>query len=191
MSYQYYNPNGLKMKKLICLLPGVLVLVALSACNDNKHPNNYNYNTDTVIDESGSTFIKQGLEAGLTEIRVAKIAETNSKNPRIISFAKMMVADYTLAGDELEKIGIKNRVSGGDSVSASHQQIIAGLSSKLGIIFDAPYMQMMVSDHENAVRLFTQATQNKNSAIQNFAKKVLPTLKMHLDSAKAIAASLK
>jgi len=191
LSYQYYNPNGLKMKKLICLLPGVLILVTLLACNNNKRPNNYNYNNDTVIDESGSIFIKQGLEAGLTEIKAAKVAETNSRNPRIIGFAKMMVADHTLAGDELEKIGIKNRVSGGDSVSTAHQQMIAGLSSKLGIIFDAPYMQMMVNDHENAVKLFTRATQNKNAAIQNFAKKILPTLKMHLDSAKAIAASLK
>ncbi len=86
---------------------------------------------------------------------------------------------------------IKNRVSGGDSVSVVHRQIIARLSSKLGVTFDAPYMHMMVNDHENAVKLFTQATQNKNAAIQDFAKKILPKLKMHLDSAKAIAASLK
>ncbi len=102
------------MKKLICLLSGVMISVAISACNNNsKHPNNYNYNNDTLIDENGSSFIKQGLEAGLTEIKAAKIAEINSKNPRIIGFAKMMVADHTLAGDELEKNSDQEQGFGG------------------------------------------------------------------------------
>jgi putative membrane protein len=103
----------------------------------------------------------------------------------------MMITDHTEAGDELEKIAIKQRVTASDSVSTEHQNKIMALSSKLGLEFDGPYMHMMVNDHEDAVKLFTAATQNKNPDIQNFAKKVLPTLQMHLDSAKAIVASLK
>ncbi|HTH82415.1 MAG TPA: DUF4142 domain-containing protein [Mucilaginibacter sp.] len=178
------------MKKLIYPLLGVILVCVITSCEDNKRAKNYN-NYTAAIDEQGKVFIEKGLEAGLAEIKASKLAMTNSKNPRVINFAKMMISDHTKSGDELEKIGISKRVAEGDTVSAAHQQIIKSLSSKLGVIFDGAYMQMMVNDHEDAIKLFNGAAQNNNTAIQNFAKKTLPTLKMHLDSAKAISASLK
>jgi putative membrane protein len=175
------------MKNLVYLLLGAMMLFTISSCLDNKHGKNYN----ATIDDEGSTFIRKGLEAGLTEIKASKIAETNSKNSRIISFAKMMIADHGEAGDELEKIAIKKRVTGGDSVSTEHQKNIDDIATKSGAAFDRAYIQMMVNDHQEAVKLFTGATIDRTADIQNFAKKVLPTLKMHLDSANAICASLK
>lgn len=177
------------MKKLTAILLGIMILFTVSSCMDNKQAKNYN--DDKTLDESGTSFIKQGLEAGLAEIQAAKIAETNSKNPRIISFAKMMITDHTKAGDELEKIGINKRVAEGDTINAGHQKMIAAISAKSGTAFDKLYMQMMVNDHQSAVKLFTEASNNKNEDIQAFAKKTLPTLKMHLDSANAISQSLK
>lgn len=177
------------MKKLTATLLGVMILYTVSSCMDDKHAKNYN--DDKTLDESGASFIKQGLEAGLTEIQAAKIAETNSKNPRVISFAKMMITDHTKAGDELEKIGINKRVAEGDTINTGHQKMIADISKKSGAAFDKQYIQMMVNDHQNAVKLFTEASNNKNEQVQTFAKKTLPVLKMHLDSANAICTSLK
>jgi len=177
------------MKNITCLFTGIAILFAVTACTDNKRAKNYNNNTE--VDEAGESFIKQGLEAGLTEINASKVAETNSKNPRVISFAKMMVTDHTQAGDELEKIGINKRVAEGDTVNAEHKQQITAISAKKGAGFDKAYMQMMVTDHQNAVKLFTNAASDKNTDIKNFAKKTLPALKMHLDSANAIYSSLK
>jgi putative membrane protein len=179
------------MRKIIYPLLGVILMGMIASCQDNKHAKNYNTNTTVVVDEHGTVFIENGLEAGLAEINASKLAVTNSKNPRIINFAKMMITDHIKAADELEKIGISKRVTEGDTVSAVHKKMIKDLSSKLGLIFDGAYMQMMVSDHQYAIKLFTDAAQSKSEDIQRFAKKTLPTLKMHLDSAKAIAASLK
>jgi putative membrane protein len=178
------------MKKLIYPLLGVILLGMMVSCQDTKRARNYN-NDVTTVDGQGSMFIEKGLEAGLTEVNASKVAETNSKNSRVIAFSKMMIADHVKAGDELEKIAIKKRASVGDAVSTAHQQEIKGLSTKSGLVFDNAYMQMMVNDHEDAVKLFTDAAQNKDQDIHNFAQKTLPILKMHLDSAKAIAASLK
>jgi len=50
---------------------------------------------------------------------------------------------------------------------------------------------MMVDDHEKAVELFAGATRNNAPEIKSFASKTLPTIQMHLDSSKAILASLK
>src|ERR1700761_9277786 len=116
------------MKNIVYILSVVMLLCA-SSCMDNKQAKNYN-NT-TAMDNSGITFIKNGLEAGLTEIKAAKLAETNSKNPRVVGFAKMIISNHSEANDDLQKIAIKNRVTGSDSVSTAHQEMIMDLTDKL------------------------------------------------------------
>jgi putative membrane protein len=185
----HYNRNSLKMKKLIYFLLGVTLLFTASSCQDNRHAKNYN--DKTLADDRGLSFIKNGLEGGLTEIKASELAKTKSTNPQIISFANMMIVDHTQAGEELKKIEAAKMVDANDTVSMEHQKLIASLASKTGVAFDKAYMEMMVADHEKAVQLFTEATGNTSNLIQDFSRKILTTLQMHLDSAKAINASLK
>jgi putative membrane protein len=49
----------------------------------------------------------------------------------------------------------------------------------------------MVTDHEKTVDLFKEETQEREPSVQTLARKTLPTIEMHLDSAKAIAATLR
>jgi putative membrane protein len=184
-----YNPYVLKMKKLIYLLLGVIALFTVPACQDNRHAKNYN--DKTLTDDGGLAFIKGGLEGGLTEIRASQIAKANSTNPRIISFADMMITDHTQAGAELRKIEAAKMVDAHDTINMEHKQMIVSLKSKTGADFDKAYINMMIADHEKAVGLFTDATNNTSNLIQDFSRKTLPKIQMHLDSARAIAAALK
>lgn len=165
----------------------VMVLFFISSCKDSKHAKNYN----EMIDEGSASFIQQGLEAGQTEIKASEIAEANSKNPHILSFAKTMIMVHDTTNDALEQIAINNRVRGGDSVSIVHQKMIANITSLSGNAFDKAYIQMMVTEHQNSVKLYTAATHDRIDAIQNFARRALPVLKMHLDSANLICTTLK
>lgn len=176
------------MRNLLYILLGV-VLFATQSCQDNERSKNYT--SKTQVDREGLFFIKTGIEAGLTEIKAAKVAETNSKDPRVISFAKMMIADHTKAGDEFKKLEFDKYVTSIDSISTAHQQMIAQLQAKSGVDFDKAYLQMMVADHEGAVELFEGATKDKSADIKGLSRELLPTIKMHLDSAKALYASLK
>jgi putative membrane protein len=177
------------MKKLVYLLSGIIVACIVQSCQDSRHAKNYN--DKTLTDDGGLAFIKNGLEGGLTEIKASSLAKTNSTNQRVINFARMMIADHTLAGDELKKIEAAKMVDAHDTINMEHQKMIASLSSKSGVNFDKAYMEMMIADHEKAVALFTDATGNTSNLIQNFSRKTLPVIQMHLDSAKAIEASLK
>lgn len=171
---------------LYLLFAGAIII---QSCGDNKKAKNYN--DKTLVDGQGLHFIKKANDAGLTEVKAARVAENNSQNPRVIGFAKMMVTDHTQVGDELAKLSSDKMVDNPDTPSVAHQAAIDSLSKLSAGEFDHAYMQMMVKDHEQAIELFTETTGNKNSAVRNFARKVLPTLKMHLDSAKAIYSSLK
>ncbi len=175
------------MKKLTCFLLGVTVLFVTSLCTDTKHAKNYN----NLIDEGSISFIQQGLEAGQTQVKVAQLAAANSKNPHILSFAKSIIMDYDTTNDKLVKIAINNRVRGGDSVSAAHQKTLANITSLSGNSFDKAYIQFVVTEHQNAVKLYSTATNDRIDDIQSFARRTLPGLRAHLDSANLICATLK
>ena len=51
---------------------------------------------------------------------------------------------------------------------------------------------MMVDDHQKTVDKFEKASKNsKDAELKAWVDKTLPTLRMHLDSAKAINSALK
>lgn len=175
------------MKRPICFVFVGMFLITISSCGDGKRPQNYNL----IPDAASISFIHSGLEAGQAEIKASEMAVASSKNQHIRDLAKMMITDHSQAGDELQNIAINNKVTGDDSVSTDHQKAIANLKTLSGSAFDKAYIQMMVTDHQKAIELFTKAKTDKLETIQNFAQRVLPTLKVHLDSANAICATLK
>jgi len=70
-------------------------------------------------------------------------------------------------------------------------EMIHALAEKKGADFDRAYVQMMVNDHEKAVALFAGGIRINAPEIEDFATKTLPTIQMHLDSSKAVLATLK
>jgi len=176
-------------KKLMCLSAMVILLIAAQSCNDNRKAKNFNQKT--LVDDQGQKFIVAANEAGVTEIKAASIAENNSKNSRVLDFAKMMVNDHVRAGQELKKIAIEKYVSVTDTISKEHQAMLGNLMKQTGPAFDKAYMQMMVTDHDKVIQLFNEVAENTDKKLVDFSNKTTPTLKIHLDSAKAINASLK
>lgn len=177
------------MKKTVLL--GLLALSCcyMEACQDNRKAKNYN--SKTLVDDAGIAFVTNVMEGGNTEIAAAQLAEKQSTNPRVLNFAKMMIADHSASGKQLQQIANNKYVTIIDTISQDHKNMIKSLSGKTGADFDKAYMQMMVTDHEKVVQLFHDATENTNATLNSFAEKNIGKMQMHLDSAKAINSSLK
>jgi len=180
------------MKNILYLSAIALLAVSTTACNDNKRAKNFN--EKTLVDDQALGFIKGAHEAGMTEIKAATVAQSKSQNPRVISYAKMMIADHSSMDKEITKLAdakYVNLKSTTDTLNPDHQMMIASMSKLSGPAFDKAYMQMMVEDHSKVVDMFKSATNNTNNAVNKLAVKSVPKLLAHLDSAKAINASLK
>ncbi|WP_345952366.1 DUF4142 domain-containing protein [Mucilaginibacter sp. PAMB04168] len=180
------------MKNILSLSAVALLAISITACNDNRRAKNYN--EKTLVDDQGIGFIKEAHEASLTEIKAGTVAQAKSQNPRVISFAKMMVSDHKSMGSEVKKLATDKYVNlkmDTDTLNPEHQQMVVGLNKMSGPAFDKAYMQMMVADHAKVIELFRKNTDNRITEIKKLAEKSLPKLNMHLDSAKAINASLK
>ncbi|MDB5144427.1 MAG: hypothetical protein JWQ66_3140 [Mucilaginibacter sp.] len=176
------------MKRKMLLVLMIPVLYFIQSCDDPKKAKNYNQ--ETSVDQGGLSFIDNAMDGGRTEIKLSTVAQRVSQNPRVLSFAKMMISDHTQAIEGLKKLQKKELVDPDNAISASHEKMIDSISKLSGSEFDKVYMKQMVMDHEKAVDLFKEGSQNRDNAVQSFAEKTLPTIQMHLDSAKAIAASL-
>lgn len=177
----------MKTKLLLALL--VLALYAVSSCDDPKKANNYNQ--ETTVDQSSLNFINTAIDGGRTEVKLASVATHISQNPRIVRFAKMMTTDHTKGIEELKALRKKELINPNDVLSPEHRKLIDSLSKLSGTDFDKAYMHVMVADHEKTADLFREETQEREASVQTLARKTLPTIEMHLDSAKAIAATLR
>ena len=173
------------MKKLIYPVLGLAMALSLQSCIDNWKAKYYN--EKTLVDDGGIALIKNGLEGGMTEIAASQVAVKNSTNPQVVSFAKTIIADHTKADSTLKWMESDKLMTEKDTVSGEHQELIDSLSKKTGAEFDKAYLEMMIKDHEEAVDLFTDASDDKNQTIKTFAADNLPMLQMHLDKAKELA----
>ena len=176
------------MKNLTYLVLGVVSMLLVQACHERR---NKNYNKEILVDAKGLKFLKDGMEDCLTDVKASGVAITNSSNQRVIRFAKMIIDDHTQAENELKKIENDKWVDEKDTINVVHQEIIDDLSQKTGRSFDKAYLKMMEADHEKTIKLLASAMANNEEEIKSFKKKTLPTIQMHLDSAKAILVSLK
>ena len=166
--------------------------------NTRMDPNNNMNNTadsarnaQGTVDDKTHTFMNDAAEAGMAEVEIAKLAKDRAQNPRVKNFAEMMIKDHSAANNDLMNIARSKNVTLPSTIG-KHQDHLEDLSKKNGAEFDKAYMKMMVNGHEDVVKDFEKCSQNGTDPdVKTFAAQKLPTLRMHLDSAKAINKALK
>ena|ERR1051326_6971518 len=145
-----------------------------------------------AVDQSTSDFMVKVADVGMTEVKLGGIAEEKAMNKRVKEFGAMMTRDHSKAGDELKSLARRKNVTLPEKVGDDHQKKIDDLSKKSGKDFDKAYIDMMVDGHQSTVDDFEKASNNtKDPDVKAWVDKTLPTLKMHLDSAKAIQKAIK
>lgn len=177
------------MRRSTSVLFCMFLLLMLQACQSNRQANNY---SKAQIDDNGLLFLKSGEESTLASVKASGLAIANSKNQRVIQFAKMMIDDHTMLADDFKKLKTDNMVADSAIISPIHQQMINDLDIKKARAFDKAYIQMVISDHTDQIALYKIVGQDKkNASLADFANKMLPGLQAHLDTAKLIGTTLK
>jgi putative membrane protein len=169
--------------------------------SDTSSSMNTMNNTDTTnkmstgtmsVDKSTSDFMTKVADVGMTEVKLGQMAQDKATSQRVKDFGAMMVKDHTAAGDELKNMSMQKNVTLPETMSNDHQKKTDDLNKKMGKDFDKAYMRAMVDGHQSTVSDFEKASKNtKDADVKAWVDKTLPTLRMHLDSAKAIQKSLK
>jgi len=133
-----------------------------------------------------SDFAVMAANAGMTEIEASKLALNTSSNANVKKYAQMIIDEHTAAGAKLSTIAASKNISVPTTLSNDSQEKINDLGKKTGKDFDKAYVDMMVSDHKDAVDAFQKENNNTTDGdLKAFTAETIPVLQKHLDEAKA------
>lgn len=147
-------------------------------------------NSTLGIAPATQDFVKQAAISDMFEIQSSQLAQERG-DAADKAFAATMIKDHEKTTSEL-----KSMVSSGDlkatlptALDSTHQGKIDKLKSLKGGDFIARYQLDQVGGHKDAVSLFERyARGGDHPKLKEWADKMLPTLRHHLQMAQELAA---
>ena len=145
-------------------------------------------------------WIEDRSEGGMKEVKLGELASEKAQNADVKAFGRMMVQDHTKAGDELKAMISKHNVNVNPELDNDAFERFSKMEAK---DFDREYINQMVDDHESTLkaledRLDKEGTDENPSYtpkktdnavemdINQWAAKTIPTVRKHLERAKAL-----
>jgi len=197
------------MRKLLGISCLAVSLFLVQACGNNSKQestkvadsaNNAKIDTtknnpDTVaiaVDKNDAEFVVKAANGGIAEVDLAIIAQQKTTNSDVNEFAAMMIADHTLANEELKALAAKKNITLPSSVGKDELKIKDELTRKAAKDFDKAYVDAMVKDHKNDIKLFEDGSKKlKDNELKAFVDRTLPTLKKHLADIESLQKKIK
>jgi putative membrane protein len=137
-------------------------------------------------------FIAQAISEHMMEVLLGEVAQQNGSSPKVKEFGQSMITDHTKSRDALAEIAAKRSIIITNKPSDKDQNDIDNLKRISGEAFDRAYISFMLEEHEEeSVRLQEHMAEGKYPETKAFAKGQMEVIQQHLQSAKAIQATVK
>ncbi len=136
--------------------------------------------------------LKELALANMAEIEAGKLATEKAQDSKVKEFAQHMVDDHTKMLDEVKQLAQSKGVELPTTPDAKHQKAMKKLQGLSGEKFDREYMQAMVKDHRDALKLAQRTAQGaKDAEFKSAAQKAAPEIQDHLKMAQDISKAEK
>jgi putative membrane protein len=137
--------------------------------------------------QSDSSFIQMAGSVGLLQVKLGKMAEKKGSSAGVREFGQRMVADYSKVNEELKEAA-KQAAFPRPALMRQHQQIVDRLIRKGGSSFDKSYMDEMVKQHGDEVKLYQQESESgRVQSLKHLASTRLPEVQQRLTLATRTA----
>jgi putative membrane protein len=166
-----------------------LLSTTFFACNPKPDTSSQNDTTEIAKEQIDTTltnapnsnnFAMMAAIGGMMEVESSAKMIKYTENPDIQDLADIMVRDHIAANAELKAIAKKEKITIPQTLPADKLKQLSTLDSFQEEERNRFYADLMVKEHNEAVALFTTASQNENNAaLKAFAQKHLPILKAH------------
>jgi predicted outer membrane protein len=127
----------------------------------------------------GTQFLSKVIEMNTAEIRLGEMAASKTQNAQVKEYAQMLVKDHNQALDKARELwngrmdanapGKQNNRDNTKDVqlTPAHQQAMSRLQGLSGDAFDREYINMMVRNHREGIRLFEAQSRVHGNANAN------------------------
>jgi putative membrane protein len=193
------------MKTLSLLLATAGLLSGLTACNgsnsdsvENAQKENEARNEATLSEgaekkaDYDSEFLTKAASGGMLEVELGKLVLQRGTRADAKAFAQQMVTDHSKANAELLGLAQRKHITLPTMMGNDQQDVYKDVQEKTAANFDRAYIREMRQDHEEDIRLFTEAASKAtDSDIKALAQKTVPVLQHHLEMVKKIETNIK
>lgn len=181
-------------------------VVSLAACKNNAETPNkpamVNANdslaqkspnvAEDVDKKADVLFINKAADINLEEIQLGLLAQKKGKSQQVKALGKMMEAAHTKTLTELTDLAKTKMVTIPTELSFDARAKYDQLNLLSDQAFDKTYAELMVKGHRDAIALFEHTvSQTKDEEIRDWANKILPDLRKHLEHAEACQKSIQ
>lgn len=175
----------MKIRSRYHVVTATLLLGAAFAAS--AHPDNRD-SAASGSSAADTVFIEKATEGGMAEMQMARTALTKSSNDKVKALAQRIIDDHTKANEALKTLAQNKKVSFPSNPSKDAQKENDSLQAMKPAAFDVAWSKAMVSDHQDAIKLFmTEGKDTQDAELQRFVKDSLPMLKSHLEAAQQLA----
>jgi putative membrane protein len=192
------------MKRMIQFSAALVMAVAVTACAGDDARETETPATGTGGAVTGTTgtfdgdmdFVEERLEMGNAEVELGRIAQERATHPDVKAFAQELVRDHQAAGEELRRIATTANPNFPATIDDEAREELTELREEMakltGRDFDRRYIDEMIDDHQDAVDDLEDKAENaSHSEVRAWAAKTLPTVRQHLERARALKESLE
>ena len=139
---------------------------------------------------SDSTFMQAVSSIGLLQAKLAKLAQDKGTSPAVQELGKRLAVDYAKTNQELAAAA-KQAAFPSPTLMRQHQQTFNRFDHMSKSAFDKAYTEQVVSDHNEAVRLYQDESETgRVASLKQLAASMLPAAQEHLAVATQTAGSV-
>ena len=185
----------LSFKSTVAIATGFVFLSAVGCSKDKTMDTSSvqsSADRSTAADRSSSAsnatdrdFAVIAAQAGMAEVELGNLAQTQGSDDRIRNYGKKLVEDHARLNNELKDVAAKQSLTLPADVNSDQRKTIDTLSRRSGPQFDSEFWKTAVNDHAKAIEEFRkEAAMGSNQALRDFTSRSIPTLEDHLNMAK-------
>ena len=174
---------------------GTLTLDRTESTNQNSGMNESKDNgmlTDTLStlegDKFDQAFINDMVEHHTGAVAMAKLVETEAKDPRIQQLAVAIIADQTREINDMKSWANKWDYGLKDPRQSAVDEMVSGMSGKSGAQLDIAFLSDMIGHHQSAIDMSRLANSNANhQEIKTLASQITTAQESEIKLMKDIA----
>jgi putative membrane protein len=138
------------------------------------------------MSRADQNMMREMAYSNIAEIETGKIAQSQSQNAQVKTFAQKMIDDHTKAQQDLQQLADAKGVKLPTEPDAKHKAAAKKLAALSGDKFDKRYLQQGgLSDHRNTHRLLARAQDRATDPdLKALVTKTMPIVDQHLTMAQ-------
>jgi putative membrane protein len=140
----------------------------------------------TTVDQ-----VSKAMDCALYEKDLAAGAIKKATNDDVKRFAQQVYDDHDRMSKDLLDIAKDLKLAVASGLTKDQKVKVAELIKLSGKDYDKRFIDIMVEEHEKALKMAEScAKETKEARLRTFSEKAVPTLRKHLDEAKALQKKL-